>query len=433
MVSHYDVEAERNVLSAILMDNEAGEKVFDILKPDDFYSKDNKNIYDAMMRLHDDGKAITLITLHDIMMDFPNDYIKELCQDYITSQGIIEHAQIVHNKATERLLMELMDESQKRFMNEINVSEDISLFKEKLKDLESERILQKDFVSAEDICLNVIQQIEEIQRNGGISGIQSGFTDLDRLLSGFHEQELILVAARPAMGKTAFTLNIANKIAVRDNKCVVFFSLEMSKEQLIQRMASSESLVDAQKIRNGDLMAEDWDKLLSGMKRIGNSQIIIDDMSFTLSDIRRQAKIYKEKYNAELIMIDYLQLMSSGKSENRNQEISEISRGLKLLAKELNVPIICLSQLSRAVESRSDHKPMLSDLRESGAIEQDADVVMFLYRDEYYNPDTEKKGVGEVIVAKHRSGPTGTIELVWLGQYTKFVNMEYTQNPFTQK
>ena len=262
---------------------------------------------------------------------------------------------------------------------------------------------------------------------GRVTGVATGFTELDYKLTGLHPAELILVAARPAMGKTAFVLNIAQYAAFKDNHAVAMFSLEMSKEQLVTRLMASESMVDSQQMRTGDLRDSDWEKLLEGAALIGNSKLIIDDTATTLAEIRSKCRKYKQTYGIELVVIDYLQLMTGSESrrnESRQQEISEISRALKVLARELDVPIIALSQLSRAVEARQDHKPMLSDLRESGAIEQDADVVMFLYRDEYYNPDTEKKNLAEVIVAKQRNGSTGSVELVWLGQYTKFANKE---------
>ena len=285
-----------------------------------------------------------------------------------------------------------------------------------------------DFVPIQQIVLNSLSAIEEASKTKGrVTGIATGFTELDYKLTGLHPAELILVAARPAMGKTAFVLNIAQYAAFKDNHAVAMFSLEMSKEQLVTRLMASESMVDSQQMRTGDLRDSDWEKLLEGAALIGNSKLIIDDTATTLAEIRSKCRKYKQTYGIELVVIDYLQLMTGSESrrnESRQQEISEISRALKVLARELDVPIIALSQLSRAVEARQDHKPMLSDLRESGAIEQDADVVMFLYRDEYYNPDTEKKNLAEVIVAKQRNGSTGSVELVWLGQYTKFANKE---------
>ena len=275
--------------------------------------------------------------------------------------------------------------------------------------------------------LNTLDQIEEASKNKGkITGIPTGFTDLDYKLTGLHPSQLLIVAARPAMGKTAFVLNIAQHVAFRQNVPVAIFSLEMSKEQLVTRLMSMEAMIDSQLIRTGELEDQDWEKLMESAAVIGHSPLIIDDTpGLTIAEIRSKCRRYKQAQGVGLVIIDYLQLMAgNGKSESRQQEISEISRSLKALAREIDAPIIALSQLNRAVDSRTDHKPVLSDLRESGSIEQDADVIMFIYRDDYYNPDTEKKNLAEIIVAKQRSGSTGSIELAWLGQYTKFANKE---------
>ena len=276
--------------------------------------------------------------------------------------------------------------------------------------------------------MNALDKIEKASKSKGtVTGIPTGFVDLDYKLSGFQPSDLILVAARPSMGKTAFVLNIAQYMAFRKDRCVAIFSLEMSKEQLVNRLFSLESQVDAQALRTGNMKDSDWEKLIEGAGIIGKSKMIIDDTpSISVSELRSKCRKYKLEYGLDVIMIDYLQLMSGsvgGRSESRQQEISDISRSLKALARELNVPVVALSQLSRAVESRPDKRPMLSDLRESGAIEQDADVVMFIYRDEYYNKDSEFKNQAEVIVAKQRNGPVGTVNLAWLGQYTKFANL----------
>ena len=293
------------------------------------------------------------------------------------------------------------------------------------------RLLQNrsggEFVPIRQVVLNALEKIEKASRNkGNVTGLPTGFTDLDYQMSGFQPSDLILVAARPSMGKTAFVLNIAQYMAFEKHLTVAIFSLEMSKEQLVNRLFSLESKVDAQVLRNGNLKDEEWSKLIEGAGIIGDSNMIIDDTpGISISELRSKCRKYKLEQGLDIIMIDYLQLMSGGgRSESRQQEISEISRSLKALARELNVPVVALSQLSRAVEQRPDHRPMLSDLRESGAIEQDADVVMFLYRDDYYNKDTEQKNVAEVIVAKQRNGPIGTVNLVWLPNYTKFVNMK---------
>ena len=280
--------------------------------------------------------------------------------------------------------------------------------------MDADEVQMAEMALVENIQRENLSAIEEASKTKGrVTGVATGFTELDYKLTGLHPAELILVAARPAMGKTAFVLNIAQYAAFKDNHAVAMFSLEMSKEQLVTRLMASESMVDSQQMRTGDLRDSDWEKLLEGAALIGNSKLIIDDTATTLAEIRSKCRKYKQTYGIELVVIDYLQLMSGSESrrnESRQQEISEISRALKVLARELDVPIIALSQLSRAVEARQDHKPMLSDLRESGAIEQDADVVMFLYRDEYYNPDSEKKNLAEVIVAKQRNGATGSGE-----------------------
>ena len=276
--------------------------------------------------------------------------------------------------------------------------------------------------------MNAMDQIEKASKNkGSVTGIATGFIDLDYRTAGMQPSDLVLIAARPSMGKTAFVLNIAQHVAFKLEQTVAIFSLEMSKEQLVSRLFSLESKVDAQKLRTGNLSDNDWEKLIETAGVIGKSNLIIDDTpGITIGEMRSKCRKYKLEYDLKMIIIDYLQLMSGSGSRNdsRQQEISDISRSLKALARELGVPVLALSQLSRAVEQRPDHRPMLSDLRESGAIEQDADVVMFIYRDDYYNKDTEKKGIAEIIVAKQRNGPIGTIELVWLPEYTKFANMQ---------
>ena len=275
--------------------------------------------------------------------------------------------------------------------------------------------------------MNAMDNIEKASHNkGNVTGVATGFLDLDYKTAGMHPSDLILLAARPSMGKTAFVLNIAQYVAFKQNKTVAIFSLEMSKEQLVNRLFSMESRVDSQHLRTGNLSDMEWEKLIESAAVIGKSNLIIDDTpGISISEMRSKCRKYKLEHNLEMIIIDYLQLMSgSGRStDSRQQEISDISRSLKALARELRVPVIALSQLSRAVEQRPDHRPMLSDLRESGAIEQDADVVMFIYRDDYYNKDTEKKGIAEIIIAKQRNGPIGTVELVWLPDYTKFANL----------
>ena len=292
-----------------------------------------------------------------------------------------------------------------------------------------------EYVPIKQVVLNALDKIEKASKSKGtVTGIPTGFIDLDYKLSGFQPSDFILIAARPSMGKTAFVLNIAQYMAFKKNKAVAIFSLEMSKEQLVNRLFSLESQVDAQSLRTGNMKDSDWEKLIEGAGVIGQSKLIIDDTpGISISELRSKCRKYKLEHGLDIIIIDYLQLMtgSVGKSsESRQQEVSDISRQLKGLARELNVPVVSLSQLSRAVESRPDKRPMLSDLRESGAIEQDADVVMFIYRDEYYNKDSEFKKQAEIIIAKQRNGPVGTVNLAWLGEYTKFANLSRQEDSF---
>lgn len=380
-----------------------------------------------------------LITLQDKLKekDVPEalsslDFFRELVDIVPTSTNVRQYAQIVHDKATLRSLIKVTEDiGNACYLGKEETPAILEKTEKEIFGLLQNRNRMSDFVPIQDIVLNSLNAIEDAAKTRGrVTGIATGFTELDYKLTGLHPAELILVAARPAMGKTAFVLNIAQYAAFKDNHAIAMFSLEMSKEQLVTRLMASESMVDSQQIRTGDLRDSDWEKLLEGAALIGNSRLIIDDTASSLAEIRSKCRKYKQTYDIEMVVIDYLQLMSGSntrRNESRQQEISEISRALKVLARELNIPIIALSQLSRAVEARQDHRPMLSDLRESGAIEQDADVVMFLYRDEYYNPDTEKKNIAEVIVAKQRNGATGSIELVWLGQYTKFANKERIQ------
>ena len=353
--------------------------------------------------------------------------IRDLITAVPTSANVRYYAQIVQDKATLRRLIRVNEEIANTCYGGKEKVEDI------LEDTEKRifQVLQKkstdDFVPIKDIVLKALDKIEMASRNkGSVTGLATGFIDLDYKTSGFQPSDLILVAARPSMGKTAFVLNIAEYMAFRNNATVAIFSLEMSKEQLVNRLFSLESRVDAQLLRNGNLSDTDWANLIEGAGIIGRSNLIIDDTpGISVSELRSKCRKYKLEHNLDIVMIDYLQLMQGGKkSESRQQEISDISRSLKEIARELQVPVVALSQLSRAVEQRPDHRPILSDLRESGAIEQDADVVMFLYREDYYNKDTERKDVAEVIIAKQRNGPIGTVELAWLPQYTKFANMQ---------
>lgn len=433
-VMPHSVEAEQSVIGAMMIDQEAITVASELLTSEDFYQKQYGVLFDAMTGLYSEGKPVDTVTLQNRLKEMdvgPELASLELIRDLITavptSANVRYYAQIVQDKATLRRLIRVNEEIANACYGGKEKVEDI------LEDTEKQifQVLQKkstdDFVPIKDIVLKALDKIEMASRNkGSVTGLATGFIDLDYKTSGFQPSDLILVAARPSMGKTAFVLNIAEYMAFRNNATVAIFSLEMSKEQLVNRLFSLESRVDAQLLRNGNLSDTDWANLIEGAGIIGRSNLIIDDTpGISVSELRSKCRKYKLEHNLDIVMIDYLQLMQGGKkSESRQQEISDISRSLKEIARELQVPVVALSQLSRAVEQRPDHRPILSDLRESGAIEQDADVVMFLYREDYYNKDTERKDVAEVIIAKQRNGPIGTVELAWLPQYTKFANMQ---------
>lgn len=430
----HSIEAERSVVGSMIMDSEAVITASEIVTKDDFYGKQYGILFEAMVELYSDGKPIDLVTLQDKLKEknvppelSSVEFIRDIVASVPTSTNVKSYAGIVKDKSTLRRLIKTNEEIENMcYLGNEPVDDIMNLTEKKIFNL-----LQLkpggDFVPIKDVVIEALEHIEQSSRmKGSVTGLPTGFTDLDVKTSGFHGSELILVAARPAMGKTAFVLNIAQYMAFRKNITVAIFSLEMPKEQLVNRLFSLESHVDSQKIRTGNLEDGDWENLIESAGVIGKSNLIIDDTGgITVSELRSKCRKYKLEHNLGIIIIDYLQLMSGGKrTESRQNEVSEISRSLKALARELDVPIIALSQLSRAVEGREDKRPMLSDLRESGAIEQDADVVMFLYRDEYYNKDSDKKGIAEVIISKQRSGATGTVELVWLPQYTKFANKE---------
>ena len=430
----HSVEAEQSVIGSMIMDRDAIMTASEVITSEDFYQSQYGVLFDAMLELYNEGKPVDLVTLQERLRekDVPPEissleFVRDLLDAVPTSANVRHYATIVQEKSMLRKL--------------IKVNEDIAntcyLAREKTEDIleETEKkifdLLQYrstgDFVPIKQVVLNALDKIEKASKNKGtVTGIPTGFIDLDYKTSGFQPSDLILIAARPSMGKTAFVLNVAQHMAFKEGKTVAIFSLEMSKEQLVNRLFSLESKVDSQALRTGNLTDEDWAKLIEGAAVVGKSNLIIDDTpGISIAELRSKCWKFKLEHDLGIIIIDYLQLMSGGKhSESRQQEISEISRSLKAVARELNVPVVALSQLSRAVEQRPDHRPMLSDLRESGAIEQDADVVMFLYRDDYYNKDTDKKNIAEVIIAKQRNGPIGTVELVWLPNYTKFANMK---------
>ncbi|MDE7431311.1 MAG: replicative DNA helicase [Lachnospiraceae bacterium] len=430
----HNIEAEQSVIGSILMDSEAIIAAGEIITAEDFYGSQYGILFQAMLDLYASGSPIDLLTLQNKLsqMDVPAElgsleFLKNLLDAVAISANVKYYAKIVKEKSILRKLIKINEDiANTCYVGRESVDNILDETEKKIFSL-----LQTkgggDYVPIRDVVISAMEKIEAVSKtHGTVTGLPTGFIDLDYKTSGFQNSDLILIAARPSMGKTAFELNIAEYMAFKKNVTVAIFSLEMSKEQLVNRLFSLESKVDSQKIRTGDLEDSDWERLIESANVIGNSHLIIDDTpSISIGELRSKCRKYKLEHNLGIIIIDYLQLMTAGgRSESRQQEISEISRSLKALARELNVPVVALSQLSRAVESRPDHRPMLSDLRESGAIEQDADVVMFLYRDDYYNKESEKKGIAEVIIAKQRNGPIGTVELVWLPNYTKFANYD---------
>ena len=430
----HSIEAEQSVIGSMLMDREAVIAASEIITGSDFYQQQYGIMFDAMVELFNEGKPVDLVTLQDRLKekDVPPevsslDFVRDIITIVPTSANVKSYATIVSEKAVLRRLIKTTEEiantcyAGKEPLENILADTEKSIF-----DLLQNKGGQ-EFVPIKQVAINVLEKIEDAYKNQGtVTGIPSGFIDLDYKLSGFQPSDFILIAARPSMGKTAFVLNVVDYVSVRKNLPCMVFSLEMSKEQLVNRMLSMESNVDSQKLRTGTLTDSDWDAVVEGIGIIGNSKLIIDDTpGISISELRSKCRKMKLEYGLSIVIIDYLQLMSGsrkGGNDTRQQEISDISRSLKALARELHAPVIALSQLSRACETRTDHRPMLSDLRESGAIEQDADVVMFLYRDDYYNKDTEHPNEAEVIIAKQRNGPIGTVNLIWKPEYTKFVN-----------
>ncbi|MDY2589303.1 MAG: replicative DNA helicase [Agathobacter sp.] len=429
------LEAEQSVIGSMIMDKDAIISANEILIEDDFYHKQYGILFQSMIELYNDGKPVDLVTLQNRLKekDVPKEvqsleFVRDLVTSVPTSANIKYYANIVKDMAMKRKLIKVMEEIENEcYAGKESLDSIMDKTEHDVFALTSSR-QTGDYVPIRQVVMNALEKIEKAsQQQGTVTGIPTGFIDLDYRTAGLQPSDLILVAARPSMGKTAFVLNLAQHVAFHENMCTAIFSLEMSKEQLVNRLFSLESRVDAQALRTGNLSDADWEQLVEGAGIIGDSELIIDDTpGISISEMRSKCRKYKLEHDLKLIIIDYLQLMSgSGRgSESRQQEISDISRSLKALARELSVPVIALSQLSRAVEQRPDHRPMLSDLRESGAIEQDADVVMFIYRDDYYNKDTELKGISEIIIAKQRNGPIGTVNLAWLPQYTKFANLE---------
>lgn len=432
----HSIEAEQSVVGAMLMDKDAVMTASEIISGKDFYQTSYGTIFDSMTELFNEGKPVDLITLQERLKekDVPEEisslsFARDLIAAVPTSANVKYYAEIVKEKAVLRKLIKLNEEiANICYVGNEPLESILETTEKRVFELVQSRS-SGDYVPIKEVVLHALEKIEKASKSKGtVTGIPTGFLDLDYKLSGLQPSDLILVAARPSMGKTAFVLNIAQHVAFKSKKTVAIFSLEMSKEQLVNRLFSLESQVDSQALRTGNLKDSDWEKLIESAGIIGKSNLIIDDTpGISISEMRSKCRKYKLEHHLDLIIIDYLQLMSGSvgrRSDSRQQEISDISRALKGLARELNVPVIALSQLSRAVEQRPEHRPMLSDLRESGAIEQDADVVMFIYRDDYYNKDTDTPNQAEIIIAKQRNGPIGTVDLAWLPDYTKFANLQ---------
>ena len=430
----HDIDAEQAVLGSMLTDKEAVNAAIESLKEDAFYRDDNRIIFQAIVNLYSKSEPIDIITLKDELESMDKfeqvggyEYLASLPDKVPTTANVQKYIKIVEEKSILRNLIKTANEIIELGYDPTEDVEDIMDGAEKkIFDIMQSKN-QKGYTPIKDVLVESFTKLEELyNRKQHITGVPTGFAELDYKTAGLHGSELILVAARPAMGKTAFSLNLATNAALRGNAPVAIFSLEMSKDQLVNRILCSEAMVDSNKVRTGKLDEDDWVKLAGAIGPLSEAEMYIDDTpGISVMEIRTKCRKLKMEKNIGLVVIDYLQLVQGNKrTASREQEISEISRSLKILAKEINVPVIALSQLSRAVEQRPDHRPMLSDLRESGAIEQDADIVMFLYRDDYYNKESEKKDIAEVIIAKQRGGQTGTVELLWMGNYTKFVNLE---------
>ena len=431
-----NIEAEQYVLGAIIFDNSCISDVVSQLKPNDFYLEQHKRIYEAMINISNRAEPIDLVTLKsELESIFDNiggvDYLTQICLMVSTTANLKYHVKIVEEKSLLRKLIRSSNE-----INDLcfNSDKDVSLIMSSAENKIYEVLQSKqmsDITPIKDVLAENLSRLEELMKNKSkITGVPTGFRDLDLRTTGLQPSDLVLIAARPAMGKTSFALNIATNAAVRHKVPVAIFSLEMSKEQLANRILSSEALISSEKLRTADIDTDDMAKLAGSINTLSKAPIYIDDTAgITVSEIKAKCRRLKLKNQLGLIVIDYLQLIQGSTKEGRQQEVSENSRLLKILAKELNVPVITLSQLSRAPDQRTDHHPMLSDLRESGSIEQDADMVMFLYRDDYYNPESEKKNSVECMIAKFRNGSTGSVDLGWRGEFTKFTNLDNTPAP----
>ncbi|MDD3223132.1 MAG: replicative DNA helicase [Clostridium sp.] len=431
-----NIEAEQSVIGSMILDKNSIAQVSEVLRSEDFYRENHKVLYSSIMELFQKDIPVDMITLIEHLRSTEKlegaggiTYITQLCDSVASTANLHSYIEIVKNKSTLRRLIkssnEIIEES---YSQQDNVPKVLDSAEKKIFDI-SQNKTSNDFEKLSSVLERGFTEIEKLFNNKGeVSGIPSGFPELDEKTSGFQKGDMILIAARPSMGKTTFALNLAEYAALRASKSIVVFSLEMSKEQLAYKLLCSEANVDMLKLRTGALEDNDWDNIAKASGPLAESKIFIDDTAgISVMEMRSKCRRIKIEHGIDMIIVDYLQLMS-GSGESRQQEVSEISRSIKSLAKEMQCPVIALSQLSRAPEQRTDHRPMLSDLRESGSIEQDADLVMFLYRDEYYNADTEDKNVAECIIAKQRNGPTGTIKLAWLGQFSKFGRLDVIHN-----
>lgn len=434
------LEAEQSVVGSMIMDRQAIITAAEILGQEDFYYRQYGIMFQTMVDMNNAGEPVDIVTLQTRLKEtdvpaevYSIEFARELLSSVPTSANIRQYAQIVKDKAILRNVIHVNDEiANQCYAGKESIENILADTEKKVFDLVKNKG-EREYVPIDKVVLEALDRISAAAKTkGAVTGVPTMFKDLDTYLSGLQPSDFILVAARPSMGKTAFVLNVAENVAIKQGITTAVFSLEMSNVQLVNRMLSLESTVEADKIRKGRLDSSEWGKLIEGADAIAKSSLIIDDTpGISIAELRSKCRKYKMENNLGLVIIDYLQLMSGSgtrRSDNRQQEVSDISRALKALARELDVPVVTLSQLSRAVEQRPDHRPMMSDLRESGAIEQDADVVMFLYRDDYYHADTEEKGVAEIIIAKQRNGPIGTVKMAWIPEQTRFADLLRDRN-----
>lgn len=428
-------DAEKSVLGSVLLNKEALYEVLEVLKPDDFYSEMHQEIYEAVLSLYRKNEPVDMLTVSEelkkrntLEMVGGRSYVAMLSATVPSTSNAVQYAKIIGEKAILRRLINASSEITEQAYQEKTEPEVVLDHAEQAIFEIAQTRQKRDFEPLKDVLYKNLDRIDEVAKlDGGLTGLSTGFIELDKKTSGLQKSDLIILAARPSMGKTAFALNISQNAALKSGAKVLIFSLEMSKEQLGQRLLAMDARVDMQKLKTGNLDQSDWDSVYEAIERLSGTNIYIDDTpGISVLEIKNKSRRLKAEKGLDLIVIDYLQLMSfEGRSESRQQEVTALSRYLKQLAREMECPVMVLSQLSRAPEQRSDHRPVLSDLRESGSIEQDADIVMFLYRDEYYNPDTDKPNMCDVDIAKHRSGPTAKIEVTWLGKYTRFVDTSH--------